>query len=1022
MVLRVSSCFYEGLREIICSCVITLMPTMRRTILSLTRLTILSIGLAIDASPTFAIDAPEASFPFNSQVPLVARAEVPYKFQLSDTTFTSSLKVEYAISDTPTWLRIDATTRKLFGTPGKSDVGSVDFDILASDEDGITSMRARLIVAESPAPTINSEIDNQMKQQDFDRRPRSFLAYSQELFDFTFPKNLFRKRGSELLYYATMSDNSPLPSWLEFDNDGLRFWGITPAAEYNPQKYSLVLIASDFPGFAGARYEFSLMVTNRNLHTSPLKHNISVLLGSNFRYTGLQSALPQRVQPDDEDIKAIEVSPSDLVFDEKDLAVEGVAKATPQSIDVELSNRHGDVAEVTVFVNPGPGLIPHLGDVSVARGDYFNFRIPAREAPASMTLDYTVKLAGANSWLSFNRSDKSIQGNVPLDLDVQTVVIEVEVAAFELKLSEAQELRILVKPSDSPSGSPVSSDAIARSTETSRSSAYDENESQRSRKSIESGPVVAIAVSCLVLVVFLIITSLFYKDASKRKKFKKALKTRNISLPFNEGDEHNGILGDANNVLNMEKSCFERPYNITPQLPPVAAHGLRGRLKTPLSLERATETLYDNVKHNRHREELVNQKDMFSDPDMGNFIEKTSTKTPFRQPEPVIVYPGDRFPPIYGRKVETSLQCEPDKPEFDKHINHSSCSARTYSLPSNSPTPSAFPEPPSRKISNRRSTPLPFKLSKRRSELLTLYPKYEKRITQPYLAYRNRSCGESPFFSARSGHALSKSKHSRNCGSNSHFNRPMAVSNEKDASGDITEHGMTKIPPASISKINRDSWPSVSQEMDLSAPANSNRPPQFDNQIKPVSEISSNEYLGSSSQYSENDKSLSRDTSLNQSISSRRCESKPGESTRSASTLLVERPHPLTGRRKSMLERKDRLKAARVPSSRLVEYKHAPIGRTTYTFADAESRSDIEANKGLRIVFGLDARFRRCKGSEDEESSLECSRSIASESCQDDSRARLVDGKGRRPVSVHGTKKENEWGSMNVLGGSEAFL
>ncbi|MEQ8905559.1 FG-GAP-like repeat-containing protein [Ekhidna sp.] len=94
-------------------------------------------------------------------------------------------------------------------------------------------------------------------------------------FSFTLPGNIFNDvDGNHLLsYQATLSDSSPLPSWLSFDNETLQFSG-TPSTE-DIGTITVKVIASD-PAGASAEDEFDIEVAQPPilaiLSTSPARN------------------------------------------------------------------------------------------------------------------------------------------------------------------------------------------------------------------------------------------------------------------------------------------------------------------------------------------------------------------------------------------------------------------------------------------------------------------------------------------------------------------------------------------------------------------------------------------------------------------------------------------------------------------------------------------------------------------------------------------------------------------------------
>lgn len=176
--------------------------------------------------------APKLAFPFNSQVPTVARVGEPYLFQFSSSTFTpEASNFTYTISGQPGWLTVDSGTRTLSGTPGQDDAGASTFTITAADEMGVMSSGCTLVVSADPAPQLEGDTSKQLAAiaNLSNTSPPTVTILPSTSFHFTFQQNAFidivQRR---LYYYATLSDHTPLPAWLLFDATSMTFSGNAP--------------------------------------------------------------------------------------------------------------------------------------------------------------------------------------------------------------------------------------------------------------------------------------------------------------------------------------------------------------------------------------------------------------------------------------------------------------------------------------------------------------------------------------------------------------------------------------------------------------------------------------------------------------------------------------------------------------------------------------------------------------------------------------------------------------------------
>lgn len=117
----------------------------------------------------------------------------------------------------PTWLSFDGVNRRFSGTPGQSDVGNLDIDVIANDGNGgtVTDTFRITVVDVNDAPTVQNSIPNQDATEDVE-------------FVFQFDSDVFFDLdGDELSYSAQLSGGGSLPGWLTF-NPAIRTFSGTP--------------------------------------------------------------------------------------------------------------------------------------------------------------------------------------------------------------------------------------------------------------------------------------------------------------------------------------------------------------------------------------------------------------------------------------------------------------------------------------------------------------------------------------------------------------------------------------------------------------------------------------------------------------------------------------------------------------------------------------------------------------------------------------------------------------------------
>ncbi|RMY19210.1 hypothetical protein D0867_04819 [Hortaea werneckii] len=369
---------------------------------------------------------PGIYFPFNSQVPTVARVGRPYLFQLSSTTFAPQDKsFVYSLSAQPAWLTIDGSARTLMGTPTQSDVGASTFTLTAADDTGAAHMACTLVVSSDAAPQLEGDISQQLAAT-------ANLSSSQPPVLTLLPSNsfLFNFRQSsfidivqrQLHYYATLTDHTPLPSWLSFDGKELAFSGVAPTLSSFPQSWDIDLIASDVEGFAGTTASFTIAIGTQRLAFVPGKQTVNITSGMQLQFDSLQHDLFRDGQAVSvEDLASVSTSelPEWLGFDASTLVLSGTVPndAEEEIITISATDRDGYNATAVVTLskqNVGSVFAGAIGTLTALPGHPFEYRFP----DSLFSIDHpnvTVKVPGSAEWLHFDASSRELSGTVPED-------------------------------------------------------------------------------------------------------------------------------------------------------------------------------------------------------------------------------------------------------------------------------------------------------------------------------------------------------------------------------------------------------------------------------------------------------------------------------------------------------------------------------------------------------------------------------------------------------------------------------
>lgn len=452
---------------------------------------------------TAASAIPSVAFPFNSQVPTVARINEQYSFQISASTFTpNGPGYVYSLTGQPAWLTIDSAARTLSGTPGTGDIGSKSFTLSAADGSGAASMQCTLVVSADPAPHLTGDLSNQLAESanlSSSEPPVVTLVPSTAFnFDFT-PESFIDIIQRKLHYYATLADHTPLPSWLKFNAEQLTFSGIAPDLSAFPQSWDIILIASDVAGFAGTSASFTISVGTQQLVFVPEEQEVNITAGEKVNITVLRNELfSNNLNISPTDLKASEADmPSWLTFDASKLAITGTAPVdfTRSTITVTATDRQGNTA--TAIVNLSAGKLSlfdgQIGTIYAEAGESFTYHFDDSLFRQADT-DIDIALPASTTWLHFNEDSRELQGEVPISTMASTII-----ATLVAKLAGNGESQTQTFAIDIKAASIMTSSTSAPSAHT-PSSTYSPMPSvalashDHRRKSLNGGVLAAIAV------------------------------------------------------------------------------------------------------------------------------------------------------------------------------------------------------------------------------------------------------------------------------------------------------------------------------------------------------------------------------------------------------------------------------------------------------------------------------------------------------------------------------------------------
>ncbi|KAJ9642465.1 polarity establishment/cellular polarization [Coniosporium tulheliwenetii] len=404
---------------------------------------------------------PQVSLPFNAQVPPVARVAQYFSFQLSSSTFEPETEsYRCSLTGAPPWLNIDSASRTLWGTPGTADVGSKEFNITAATAGGGSAvMEATLEVVDYLGPQLKASVSDQLRDIGEQPRPGSLLFQASNPFSFAFSRDTFAADGKTLTYYATMTDRTPLPAWLSFSAEEVKFFGVAPPLDTSPQHFDVLLIASDVPGYAGGWAQFTLIISSHELVFEPPKVEVKISKDTPLEYRELRSHLKLNGKTiDDADIANASASiPPWLTFDSNTLGLKGMPPVGTESQNVEVTvySRFGDAATTTLrLVYVSDLFTAEVGPLVATIGERFSYTFP-QSIFTQDNVEVRVNLGSSPRWLTYDSASLTIQGNIPDDVKPGVITGVVTVNAVGSSASDSQTFQIQLREADSSESNPT---------------------------------------------------------------------------------------------------------------------------------------------------------------------------------------------------------------------------------------------------------------------------------------------------------------------------------------------------------------------------------------------------------------------------------------------------------------------------------------------------------------------------------------------------------------------------------------
>lgn len=500
------------------------------------------------------------AYPLGKQLPPVARLNKDFEFTISNETYKSSagtaVEIKYQAFQLPEWLSFDSGSLKFSGVFAEDFLGEDDtkyFDVVLQGEDpsdsSMLNSTYQLVASKKSGVSIADEFNllSLLKNYGYTNGKDALKLSPGEIFNVTFERDDFssEKDDSIVSYYGRSSQyHAPLPNWLFFDPNNLKFSGIAPVvnSDIAPEMdYSFVLIATDIEGFSGTSINFQLVVGAHRLTTS-IENTlmINVTESGSFSYEIPLDYVYLNDEPISQNdlggINLIEAPDWISISDNNTLIGTMPQDSGDTKFQLSVYDKFLDVIYLNFVVGSTQDLfaVNSLSNVNVTRGEWFQYYLLPSQFTSYDETNVSAKISGDNDWLSFHSSNLTFYGTAPKDLkdfDVEVLATagsrEDSISFKMIAIDSHKSLTSSTTATTSSATSSGSTTSLSTSTSTSEnqatSSAVHASPLRKSNKNtvaIVCGVVIPVVVILALLILFLLLwRRRKSKDKSDDEKF-----------------------------------------------------------------------------------------------------------------------------------------------------------------------------------------------------------------------------------------------------------------------------------------------------------------------------------------------------------------------------------------------------------------------------------------------------------------------------------------------------------------------
>ncbi|KAG0681738.1 hypothetical protein C6P42_003825 [Pichia californica] len=432
---------------------------------------------------------PYEGFPFQEQLPDIARIGENYEFIINSQTFksddSSNNLISYNAYNLPNWLNFDSNLLKFYGLPTNNDsIGEINFLLQGTDSQGSLNQSCTIYLSDQPSPELNdnNSIIKQLSSMGSTNGYNGIVINPSSSFNFKFDSNTFQIPSSSdnsiVAYYGKSSNRTSLPSWCFFDSNSLTFYGTSPAitSENAPSlQYDLTLIATDYSGYSAIYSDFKIVVGGHNLYLNSTYNNtLSVNPNESFSID-----LPlNNIYLDNSKIQSNQINnviiyngPNWVEIDNNNSILSGLVPNDQTSnivVNVTLYDIYGD----SVYMNFDIDVIHEifnvdsLNNITVTDNTFFEYTLPSSYFKNESATDIIAYFD--DSWLTYYHSNKTFVGKVPNNFDLTSIELDASINS----LSESKTFYIIGKSISSSSRYSSSTRVSSSRISSSRISSY----------------------------------------------------------------------------------------------------------------------------------------------------------------------------------------------------------------------------------------------------------------------------------------------------------------------------------------------------------------------------------------------------------------------------------------------------------------------------------------------------------------------------------------------------------------------